>query len=1504
MELRRKLEHPEVKQAQLSAIARYDIILDASPWRAFSRWHSLGFHDAEREEAEEASPIGFSLLPAPEAQGEPVLVRVETLKERWPRLFARVSDLAAQGLAVAGFSGEEELGWCRRIVALWPVAPVLANGEAVGTLPEWKVHPAAERLDARLREPTLQDYLRILKVVAGQVRLLGEDRERPIEDVFVEMEVVRRDELDVRRARTGKKPTAAPLAERPDAGELEDELKSRWEEPLKREVLLRAGQSLSVGTRILLLGGAGMGKSTLLRWLACRTADAESALVPVWISHLAVPEDDFADQLAKQALESVGLSNEPGPARRQLAEAIASGRAHLFLDALDEASPTTRLSLVSRVAELGPGVGALIASRPIYELPQDSGFVRMELQGFVAGGPRTFLERYYGQALEVAPLLAELGSLADGERWMKTPVLLSLAASLSLRNRRLPDATLDLYREVVQALLEQTAIRSGMRNEAVRRQVEEARTRAIVLARGLLLSDSGEVRLGLPRGQVGDFLEASGLFTGDSWLRFAHLTLGEYLAACAPLDLKRERASWRTREPGARLLEVLPMAHALQQEAALEDALREAREQEADDHRMLSLVLRTVAYGGEGVARFCAAHAAKLVELVAARMQRASGRFGDDEQALMKDAERAFRVMRPHLRAGSDEQPGDEAPLLSLLESVGGLGTWAHILAWAAGFRPPTLQPLRRLRRMRDAIGPLLRAGLTPSELIEFSRGEDDKVLAAAVRSLREDPEARPLLRKLLRSAVSMEVEEAVIDTLAGDEEARPALRESVRDSAYSVRQAAVRALSRDEDARHVLPELSPPGSTEQRESGSTKPRPAPPKWMAAVKSSAKGALAGSAGLRSQLQKLLSEAQVDAEVLQALARDKKVAPALRMLLKAEDAKSRAKAASALTGDMEARADLRLLLKDRSEDVRAAAAAALAGDVPSSPALRSLLKADDWILRWELATFLAGEAGSKQALLTLARDREWFVSRTAQRALAMDAEMKFAMRCSLQSDNPDVRRTCAEVLAGDEESKPFLRVLLADEVADVRAAAADGLVGDTEARPTLRKLLEDKSASVRAAAAKALVGDTEARPGLRQLIRDTEESHWGHLVGEVAAKTLAADPESREYLRKLLKDPSGDVRRATAEALAGDIESIPALRPLLKDPDSDVREAAVRALAKDGESAPTLREILKARDEGVWRAAAKALVGDAESRPHFRGLLSENREMRLLAVRALRAGLRPSPGEALSSHVIPWESTGLVALKRLREVHASGSPLLKERLKAFIRAPQPLRLERNPDFAEALLGWLCARLGHASRDGQLTKGQLHGEFPLGMPERLFQPGATLLIRVSMDADDLPIERYLYPLHNLIEAWRVARHLRAENPPALVLACADVDFSDLQSALPELAPGRLVTGPTFFGFRVPRGQAPTGDPTLLLSASTLAADRWEQASQEERARHISVLAGLVDDPDLDPWVLVPLLARVGHLLPPGLRAALANRLPSSVEAAEQFLQQAARGLRQEE
>jgi hypothetical protein len=78
---------------------------------------------------------------------------------------------------------------------------------------------------------------------------------------------------------------------------------------------------------------------------------------------------------------------------------------------------------------------------------------------------------------------------------------------------------------------------------------------------------------------------ASGLFTGDEWLRFTHLSLGEYLAAsgggfelATERRRDRERPERRAEEESA--LDVLALAHALSDGAPdvpLVDALQEAQ---------------------------------------------------------------------------------------------------------------------------------------------------------------------------------------------------------------------------------------------------------------------------------------------------------------------------------------------------------------------------------------------------------------------------------------------------------------------------------------------------------------------------------------------------------------------------------------------------------------------------------------------------------------------------------------------------------------------------------------------------------------------------------------------------------------------------------------------------------------------------------------------------------------------------------------------------------------
>ena len=246
----------------------------------------------------------------------------------------------------------------------------------------------------------------------------------------------------------------------------------------------------------------------------------------------------------------------------------------------------------------------------------------------------------------------------------------------------------------------------------------------------------------------------------------------------------------------------------------------------------------------------------------------------------------------------------------------------------------------------------------------------------------------------------------------------------------------------------------------------------------------------------------------------------------------------------------------------------------------------------------------------------------------------------------------------------------------------------------------------------------------------------------------------------------------------ARALVGDVGARPLLRQWPRDPRGEPRTAASRALESDAESRRALLRQLDDREARIRQVVARV----------WRASPSD-------------AGLRPEALPALAP-----------ALRLCGAAAADTASLLDESLRHFVEAPHPLHLSAGSVLAEALLGWLCVRLLYASASGALSQGRLLGEVTLlGEAGALSAPGNVVLMRVRMAAEDLPRERLLHVHHNLMEAWRVARHLHAEAPPVILLACANVDFAALQefarqALLPTLAPGEVHWGPTFFGFRL--------------------------------------------------------------------------------------------------
>jgi HEAT repeat protein len=498
---------------------------------------------------------------------------------------------------------------------------------------------------------------------------------------------------------------------------------------------------------------------------------------------------------------------------------------------------------------------------------------------------------------------------------------------------------------------------------------------------------------------------------------------------------------------------------------------------------------------------------------------------------------------------------------------------------------------------------------------------------------------------------------------------------------------------------------------------------------------------------------------------------------------------------------------------------------------------------------------------------------------AVESLAGDPDARDLLVSRLLPDECEVRIAAFAALARDPEGRVAVRARVGARGALIRAAAVGALGGDPESRELLRERLADENPFVRAAAVAALADDPDSRELIREVLHKEKST-----VGAAAVHALGSDPEARPLLRACLEDDSWNVRVAAAEVLATDPEARPQLRLCLRDEDRDVRAAAVRALATDPDSQGTIQKLLGDLDAGVRVAATGMLAASPDARDTLLRLLGDaSSAVRNAAASELRAR-RARTARALPLCSLP----ALRTARRLAGIEGAalgaepdGAALREARLDAFLKAPSPLRLDADPEFATAILGWIGARLGCASRDGHLEGGRIYGEVEATCDvSSLLDTGDTLVIRVAMDAQALPAERLLHPLHNLMEALRVGRHLLAAHPPTFFLACADVDFEDLKP--PLLEPGQGHWGPVFFGFRLQRAEVLPIEFAALL-ASTRSASLWDKATVEERARFTDALGRMAQDPDVDPWALVPVLARVGARLPEGIRAGLLARLP---------------------
>ncbi|WP_432154971.1 NACHT domain-containing protein [Streptomyces tricolor] len=317
---------------------------------------------------------------------------------------------------------------------------------------------------------------------------------------------------------------------------------------------LPAEEALAGGSRVLLRGDAGSGKTTLVQWLAV-TAARDAARVPYVLPLRTLirtgPLPAPADFLTAV---SCPLTPPEGWAERVL----AAGRGLVLVDGLDEIPAAdrhrTRDWLRSLLAAY-PGNDWLLTSRPTAVRPDwlaQEGFRELTLAPMRRTDVATFVRRWH-EAAEAPeyeqPLLDSLRTKRDLARLATNPLMCGLICALH-RERRgyLPTGRKELYDAALTMLLARRDRERGMGGELGEEVQLELLQR---LAYALVLSGRTEMDLDTAEGIVerclptvasaqGDaaavlreLLLRSGLLRqpADSVLDFVHRTFQDYLGA-------------------------------------------------------------------------------------------------------------------------------------------------------------------------------------------------------------------------------------------------------------------------------------------------------------------------------------------------------------------------------------------------------------------------------------------------------------------------------------------------------------------------------------------------------------------------------------------------------------------------------------------------------------------------------------------------------------------------------------------------------------------------------------------------------------------------------------------------------------------------------------------------------------------------------------------------------------------------------------------------------------
>lgn len=332
-----------------------------------------------------------------------------------------------------------------------------------------------------------------------------------------------------------------------------------------------------------------------------------------------------------------------------------------------------------------------------------------------------------------------------------------------------------------------------------------------------------------------------------------------------------------------------------------------------------------------------------------------------------------------------------------------------------------------------------------------------------------------------------------------------------------------------------------------------------------------------------------------------------------------------------------------------------------------PCMITMLEDSELPIRWAAAHAL-GQTRSPEVipyLLDALRVNKNYVSRSLLDAL-LHITKDHALPMLIQhvhDPDADVRQACMQALGQieHEQTLPHLLQALRDSDIAIRREAAEALgrIRRPEAMQPLLEGLDDDAWCVRWACTESLgkIGDSSISQHLISMMRDSHgyvcrvaaeslgklggtnvvthlilalksEKQYVQQAAQQALKQIG-EAQTVPYLIAALKDEQEYVRKDAENALKqlGDTQAVPYLIAALRDTESYVRRASAEALGRIGSSqaVPALVELLEDQEAAVRSVAAEALglIGDEKAIPPLLKTLNDpSSKVRRTVVKAL------------------------------------------------------------------------------------------------------------------------------------------------------------------------------------------------------------------------------------------------------------------------------------------